>query len=333
MAKTAKKTVQTPHVKAKNKSTRHPEKAPPKPPPTRKRRERPSAPAASRPSDVNAISSPQAQTSSLADLQARQNALSEQQAAMSQQLAQINVTLQTLVGNSCNRQQGSDQNTPQCQDTLPQQGFSGLQVHPPVNMQAGLGARPPHELSQQLGLDARLTNANTTHTHTAGPSALHQDEASSVPTSNNNDGESSTCTGLTLHLVDPVHRPIRVAGLPLGTNIKQSVKTNIWQHKFVELSELLYPNRALDYSLSLDGLESSSPAFNLTPKKHKPLNEAQWGAAMDIFVAIYVQRYPKQLNDLLTYIHYIKPSCKKAQTGVFTTHSTGSIESTLSAHG
>lgn len=107
-----------------------------------------------------------------------------------------------------------------------------------------------------------------------------------------------------------MHCPTRTAGMPIGANIKDTVKNQIWLHKYVDLIDLLYPNRNCNYSLSLTP-DSSTPSLTLTQKKNRSLNEAEWSSAMDVFVAVYVQKYPQQLNDILTYVHYIKDLMKQ----------------------
>ena len=98
--------------------------------------------------------------------------------------------------------------------------------------------------------------------------------------------------------------------MPIGSNVKHSVKLQIWQHKFVELNNLLYPNSNNNYFLSFNA-EGNSPTLNLAPRKNRPLSDSEWGAAMDIVVAIYLQRYPNQLNQILTYVHYVKDLMKQ----------------------
>jgi hypothetical protein len=110
----------------------------------------------------------------------------------------------------------------------------------------------------------------------------------------------------------PIHRPMHAAGVPIGTNIKDLVKAKIWELKYLELRDLLYPNQTPSYLLQLADNDSNSPQLNLSPRKRKSLSETEWGAAMDIFVSIYVQKYPAQLNDILSYCQHVKDLMRNA---------------------
>ena len=103
------------------------------------------------------------------------------------------------------------------------------------------------------------------------------------------------------HLNVPKFSP----GLPAGQTVKHDLKVKLWSHKFIEFYDLLYPNITPTYSMSFQG-DSGNPHLMLAPKKRKTLNEVEWGMACDIFVAIYVERYPEQLSALLTYSRHVK---------------------------
>ena len=102
------------------------------------------------------------------------------------------------------------------------------------------------------------------------------------------------------------HRPVQVAGTPIGMNVKASLKERIWAHQFIDLTELLYPNQAAGYMLSIQDPGGEQPSFSLAPKKRQQLSEGEWSRAMDIFVAVYTQRYPNEIGDILTYCQQVK---------------------------
>ena len=100
------------------------------------------------------------------------------------------------------------------------------------------------------------------------------------------------------------HMPMYSAGTPIGTTVKHATKLKIWEHKFVDLRELLYPNNQSGFTLAFHN--EDNPELNLEPRNGKQLSETEWGEAFDIFLAVYVQRYPEQLNDLLSYARHVK---------------------------
>ena len=55
-------------------------------------------------------------------------------------------------------------------------------------------------------------------------------------------------------------------------------------------------------------LSDSFPKLNFRPNKRRPLTESEWGSAWDDFTAIYTQKYPEQLNDLIRYGKLLKNS-------------------------
>jgi len=101
-------------------------------------------------------------------------------------------------------------------------------------------------------------------------------------------------------------RQVQVAGTPIGQNIKQLLKEKIWAHTFIDLAELLYPNHVHSYSLSIQNHSTDQPSFNLAPKRRKHLSEAEWGRAMDAYVAVYTQKYQTEIAAILTYCQQVK---------------------------
>ena len=103
----------------------------------------------------------------------------------------------------------------------------------------------------------------------------------------------------------PTIRPLRTTAAPLGHSIPHSIKLKIWQHKYIELHDLITTIRSTDYTLALT-TEDGEPQFRLAPKKKKALTENQWCQAMDTFIAIYVQRYPHEIGAILSYAQTVK---------------------------
>ena len=98
--------------------------------------------------------------------------------------------------------------------------------------------------------------------------------------------------------------PVYSGGAPIGHAVKQSLKTKIWEHKYIDLADLLYPNTSRGYDLAVQ--DEEKPALCLEPKKRKFLSEQDWSAAFDVFIAIYLEKYPSELNGILTYAQHVK---------------------------
>ena len=79
----------------------------------------------------------------------------------------------------------------------------------------------------------------------------------------------------------------------------------IWQHKYIELADLIHTNRSTDYTLALS-TETGLPQFRLASKKKKPLSEREWNQAMSIYQSVYAERYPGEYNAMLTYAQYVR---------------------------
>ena len=99
--------------------------------------------------------------------------------------------------------------------------------------------------------------------------------------------------------------PVRMAGTPIGAHVPHSIKIKIWEEKYVDLVDILYPTDVPAYALSIDP-HSGSPQLSLQPKRKRQLSETEWAAAMDVFVAIYLERYPSKSTEILTYVKSVK---------------------------
>jgi len=117
------------------------------------------------------------------------------------------------------------------------------------------------------------------------------------------EGESISLQNVT---TNTPYRPLQAAGTPIGMNVKSTIMEKIWAHQFIDLADLLFPNQASTYSLSLQNPDSGQPSFNLAPKRTKQLTEPEWSRAMDIYVAIYAQKYPNEIGAILTYCQQVK---------------------------
>ena len=103
----------------------------------------------------------------------------------------------------------------------------------------------------------------------------------------------------------PTPRPLRTTAAPLGQTVPLAIKQKIWEHKYVELADLIHPHKSSDYTLALS-TEDGQPQFRLATKKRKQLTEREWSQAMDVFIAIYTEKYPDQTNAMLTYARNVR---------------------------
>ena len=125
---------------------------------------------------------------------------------------------------------------------------------------------------------------------------------------------SSTLPGesVTLNNIEVSNRPVMfTGGLRLGDHLPMNIKQKIWDNKFIEFTSILDPDSSDSYALSFNN--TNQPTLCLTPKKKSYLNESDWTMAFDTFVAVYVQKFPEQLQDLLTYGNTIRKMISSGQ--------------------
>ena len=136
---------------------------------------------------------------------------------------------------------------------------------------AGLtGLTPPaHNTSTGLGLIAgpsHLPGAATDNWHNgavcvgAGDTDLPPEVV----------GES---TPLRVTVGPATHIPMDYAGSPIGTTVKHATKLKIWEHKSVDLPELLYPDNQSGFMLTFHN--EDNPELNLEPRNGKQLSETE----------------------------------------------------------
>lgn len=99
--------------------------------------------------------------------------------------------------------------------------------------------------------------------------------------------------------------PSFTSGLPAGETLPDRIKNLIWQNKYVDFFMILYPDTDSNYTLLLNNSDST-PTLDLAPRKRRPLTEREWILAFDDFLAIYVRKFPNEIQDLLSYGKFIK---------------------------
>ena len=127
--------------------------------------------------------------------------------------------------------------------------------------------------------------------------------------------ENSSETGQSVRFknVEINNRPVLfTGGLRLGDHLPMNIKQKIWEDKFIEFANILDPDATESYSLSINN--ANQPTLCLTPKQKKFLSETEWTMAFDTYVAVYVQKHPEQLQDLLTYGNTIRRMMASGQS-------------------
>ena len=109
----------------------------------------------------------------------------------------------------------------------------------------------------------------------------------------------------TIEIQGESERPILSTASPVGTTVRHSIKLKIWEHKFVDFQDLINPDRIPNYTLSVQDGEDQ-PQLSVAHKKSKQLSQHEWSTAMDIFTAVYIEKYPDESRAILSYSHFIK---------------------------
>ena len=167
---------------------------------------------------------------------------------------------------------------------------------------------PTHTATSQHGVgvchttgpaSAEVTDHGVGVCHTTSP---HQGVGVRHTTSTDPQGEPTIPLAI---YYQPTTRPLRSTAAPIGHNVPQALKIKIWQHKYIELADLIHNNRTTDYTLALT-TEEGLPQFRLASKKKKQLSQQEWTQAMFIFIAVYIERYPEETTALLSYAQNVR---------------------------
>ena len=129
------------------------------------------------------------------------------------------------------------------------------------------------------------------------------DSSSSSSSSSTSSSSSATDSGKRSKAICV---PIMKGSMPAGTTVPKKLKKEIQSHKYVEFSTLLNPNAATAYMLSMEQGPSSS-VLKLKPQSSKrQLTENQWGIAYATYMSVYLEKYPEDLTDMLSYQQQIQ---------------------------
>ncbi len=128
-----------------------------------------------------------------------------------------------------------------------------------------------------------------------------------TPHSNLFTPNQSTSTPSAMH--DPIHRQVISGGVTLGYGVDLKLKCLIWQNAFVDLSELLYPEKTAGHYYVTD---PKSGEKVLAREKRYIRHIGDWNRAFLHFMAVYNLHPFKpddlkliEANDMITYMHEI----------------------------
>lgn len=132
------------------------------------------------------------------------------------------------------------------------------------------------------------------------PATQHQHSSNSSSTTHGEPGE------LLFSLTEKTrqNKASFCSGLSAGEHLPHKLKLKIWADKYVDFFSILYPDYEGSFSLSMN--TASAPSLQLLPKKNRPLTEKEWISAFDDFTAIYCQKYPMLISDVITYGKFVK---------------------------
>ena len=91
----------------------------------------------------------------------------------------------------------------------------------------------------------------------------------------------------------------------VGNNISKSLQKKIITHRYVDFHELLPNDDTSEYTLQFQPNSQPAP-FQLVRNKKDPINRSQWLAAWDEYMAIYIQKHPKHIAQMMTYAKTIR---------------------------
>ena len=108
-------------------------------------------------------------------------------------------------------------------------------------------------------------------------------------------------------------RSVMTGGLQVGQAVHLKLKQKIWNQQYVDFALLLNPySKPSSYSISLNSEGfSNKPSLEFTSRSKRFLSEFEWNQAWDNYMAIYLAKYPKDLNPMLSYHQNIQKMMAK----------------------
>ena len=98
---------------------------------------------------------------------------------------------------------------------------------------------------------------------------------------------------------------------PIDARIPDNIKEKVWANQYVELGLLLHPHEVDKYSMAMS-TASGSPSLCLLPRKPKQISTLdQWNSAFNIFMTIYLTKFPTQAVAMLKHSETVNQLAKK----------------------
>ena len=109
----------------------------------------------------------------------------------------------------------------------------------------------------------------------------------------------------------PDHSPIPNS-FPIDARIPDNIKEKIWANQYVELGLLLHPHELDKYCMAMS-TASGSLSLCLLPRKPKQISTLdQWNSVFNIFMTIYLTKFPTQAVAVLKHSETVNQLGKKA---------------------
>ena len=98
--------------------------------------------------------------------------------------------------------------------------------------------------------------------------------------------------------------------LPLSAQVPEDIKLEIWAGGYVDLKSLLFEDS--DFScLVLTGVGKGKRKLGFKSDQSKQLTISQWITVFNVYSSVYLQKHPKDLEGIFTYIETVRGLEKK----------------------
>ena len=136
------------------------------------------------------------------------------------------------------------------------------------------------------------------------PSSSEEDSSDGEDSDQDTDTEDERTDFSLPHAKDPVKVNITGGNL-VGASTSNKLKRQIWQHKYIDFTDLLPNDDPSKYSLDFKP-NSRKPSLQFIRKQKKIINSSEWINAWDEYMTIFAQKYPKHITHMMTYAKTIR---------------------------
>jgi hypothetical protein len=166
--------------------------------------------------------------------------------------------------------------------------------------------------SHSDSLVATLTNDITGGVTSAKPAntAQHGGHAPAAAAWAGWPGESSTTSPHTTTPMAPGHMAHQLEGFALGASVAPAIRGKILSDEYICLGLLLTPNQSDEFAVSVSQNALQVKQIN---KNKGIFSIDQWSQAFSIFMSVYLEKFPNQVQQLLKYSFTIREMAKTFQ--------------------